>query len=184
MELWIKEANLKLIEQGGEAGLIEGVYVEHQTSPEEIADFLEAQGGPVVVPLKGKKEEEILEEAQELFYVSNRIVPLLTFEPKLCATLHHLFRLGIWIACRVENSLEGWLASKAGATHLIAKPLPFAFLETKKWRTHGNREVPLFIEAGKEIDTLFSAPVPVEGVILAPSLIESWISAPALAQTR
>ncbi len=175
MELWIKETNPDFIEKGAEAGLISGVVISPATPRKLIDRFHDSQEGPIAIPLEGETEEEILEEAQELFHYSNRILPILNFRPELLATLHHLYRLGIGVACKVESPLEGWLSSKAGAAMLIAQPLSFVFLDPKRWRTVNGREVPLFLEMEEGIDSLFTAPVEIQGAILPRTVFEPWI---------
>lgn len=182
MKLWVKETEPTLIELGAEAGIVEGVMMESSSSEYSIASLLEVQSGPVAIPLQGNDEETILGEAQELFQLSNRILPILTFRTDLLPTFHHLFRLGIDIACKIKTPLEGWLASKAGATLLLSKPLSFAFLDPKRWRRGGNeRDVPLFLEVEESMEILFTAPVGVEGAIIPSSILKSLVRPRALA---
>lgn len=126
MEFWLDSANIEIIKEAHQLGLLTGVttnpsIISQANRPfnELVETLLDVQSGPVAVQVVAKDYEEIHKQARELHHLSRRIVVKVPAIAAGYRAIHQLFREGITVmATTILDPIQFYFSLESGASYL------------------------------------------------------------------
>lgn len=126
MDIWLDTANIRMIQKGIRVGIVSGVT----TNPAIIAqaerpfkdllkDLMHYQEGPVAVQVTALGTSEMVQQGQNLYSFSNRIIVKVPITKNGLEALHLLSRQGIQTMATVMfHPHQALMAALAGANYV------------------------------------------------------------------
>lgn len=126
MEIWLDTVNIHLIQKAVRLGVLSGVttnpsvIAESKRSLEEVLeDLLHYQEGPVAAQVVAEDTSEMVQQGQNLFSFSNRIIVKVPTTSKGLEAIHLLSRQGIpTMATVIFNPHQVLMAALVGANYV------------------------------------------------------------------
>lgn len=141
MDIWLKTLSNKTIQQAMRFGVLSGIMTTPALFADEkrdvktiLKDLLHFQEGPVAVQVLSHTIAEIVQEGQNLFFYSNRIIVQIPVSKNGLEALYLLARQGIpTMATAVFNSRQVLMAALAGANYIVPHVSTIASLDHNPW---------------------------------------------------
>lgn len=126
MDIWLDTANIRMIQKGIKVGIVSGVT----TNPAIIAqakrpfddlleDLMHYQEGPVAIQVTASETSEMVQQGQNLYSFSNRIIVKVPITKNGLEALHLLSRQGIQtMATVIFHPHQALMAALAGANYV------------------------------------------------------------------
>jgi transaldolase len=126
MEIWIDTADVDLVRQAKEMGILHGVT----TNPTIVAksgrcledlleQLLQVQAGPVTVQVTADRSPQMIEQGRAIYQFSNRLIVKVPVTHEGLKTIHALSAENIpTMATAIFDPTQVLLAARAGATYV------------------------------------------------------------------
>lgn len=126
MEIWLDTTNVLLVQKAVKFGLLSGVTTNptliahaNRDLEEILEDLLHYQEGPVTAQVVASDTEEMVQQGQNLYSLSNRLIIKVPCTENGLEALHLLSRQGIpTMATVIFHPRQALLASLAGADYI------------------------------------------------------------------
>lgn len=126
MEIWLDSSNIRMIQKAVRVGIISGIttnpliIAQAQRNVEELLkDLMHYQEGPVAVQVTGSETSEMVQQGQNLYAYSNRIIVKVPITKNGLEAIHLLSRQGIpTMATVIFKPHQALMAALAGADYI------------------------------------------------------------------
>lgn len=126
MDIWLDTTNIQLVQKAVRFGLLSGVttnptLIAHarRSLEEVLEDLLHYQEGPVTAQIVAQETEEMVQQGQNLYSLSNRLIIKIPLTKNGLEVVHLLSRQGIpTMATVIFHPRQALLAALAGAQYV------------------------------------------------------------------
>src|SRR5947209_968437 len=126
MDIWLDTSNIRMVQKAIRFGILAGVttnpsiIAQSQRSLEEVLeDLLHYQEGPVTAQVVAEETREMVQQGQNLFAFSNRIIVKVPITKNGLEAIHLLSRQGIpTMATVLFSPRQALMAALAGANYV------------------------------------------------------------------
>jgi transaldolase len=126
MDIWLDSSNIRIVQKAVQFGLLSGVTTNptliaqsHKSLEDVLKDLLHHQEGPVTAQVVAEETEDMVQQGQNLFSFSNRIIVKVPITKKGLEAIHLLSRQGIpTMATVLFSARQALMAALAGADYI------------------------------------------------------------------
>ncbi len=126
MDIWLDTTDIQLVHKAVKLGIVAGVTTNpsliakaNRNQEEIVDDLLHAQEGPVAIQVLATDMEEMVQQGQMLYSLSNRLIIKIPLTQEGIESIHLLSRQGIpTMATAIFHPRQALLAALAGANYV------------------------------------------------------------------